>query len=105
MAELTEVTGANLKVLRQVSSGVRGKGAVLKAAREMTKDRFEAVLTKDYGQHFEKVVLMPPVGVDEWEAVVEMVMLAEDCSRPKAMEKIIDLVKSEYAARYEAAIA
>jgi hypothetical protein len=32
-------------------------------------------------------------------------MLAEDCSRPKAMEKIIDLVKSEYAARYEAAIA
>ena len=105
MAELTEVTGANLKVLRQVSSGVRSKGAVLKAAREMTKDRFEAVLTKDYGQHFEKVVLMPPVGVDEWEAVVGMVMLAEDCSRPKAMEKIIDLVKSEYAARYEAAIA
>ena len=103
MAELTEVTGANLKLLRQVSSGVRGK--VLKAAREMTKDRFEAVLTKDYGQHFEKVVLMPPVGVDEWDAVVEMVMLAEGCSRPKAMEKIIDLVKSEYAARYEAAIA
>ena len=34
MAELTEVTGANLKVLRQVSSGVRGKGAVLKAARK-----------------------------------------------------------------------
>jgi hypothetical protein len=105
MAELTEVTGANLKVLRQVSSGVRSKGAVLKAAREMTKDRFEAVLTKDYGQHFEKVVLMPPVCVDEWDAVVEMVMLAEDCSRPKAIEKIIDLVKSEYAARYEAAIA
>ena len=73
----------------------------MKAAREMTKDRFEAVLTKDYGQHFEKVVLMPPVCVDEWDAVVEMVMLAEDCSRPKAIEKIIDLVKSEYAARYK----
>jgi hypothetical protein len=101
MAELKEVTGANLKVLRQVSSGVRGKKAVLKAAREMTKDQLEEHLTSKYGQHIEPVRMMPKAGSEKFETAVEMVESVEECNRAEAIEKIADLIIGEYAAQYE----
>ena len=101
MDELTAVTGANLKVLRQVGSGVRAKKAVLKAAREMTKDQFEAHLTEKYGQHLEPVRIMPKAGSDKFDLAIEMVEAVEECNRAEAMEKIADLIISEYAAQYE----
>ena len=101
MSVLQDITGANLKVLRQVGSGVRAKKAVLKAAREMTKDQFEAHLTEKYGQHLEPVRIMPKAGSDKFDLAIEMVEAVEECNRAEAMEKIADLIISEYAAQYE----
>ena len=101
MDDLREITGANLKVLRQVSSGVRGKKSVLKAAKAMTKEQFESELTSKYDQHIEPVRLMPKAGAEKFETAVDMVETVEECNRAEAMEKIADLIISEYAAQYE----
>ena len=99
MNVLQDITGANLKVLRQVSSNVRGK--VLKAAKEMTKDQFAEHLTKDYHQHIEPVRVMPKADAEEFEKAVEMVMEVEECNRAEALKKIADLIVSEYAVPYD----
>ena len=101
MKTLTGITGANLGVLRETSSNVRVKPEVLRAAREMTQEQLKAHLTSNEGQHFEPIHLVPKHNADELEAVIELVMLAEDYTRPQAIETICDLVKSEYAVKAE----
>jgi hypothetical protein len=101
MGDLTDITGANLKVLKEVSTGVRAKKAVLKAAREMTQDRFKAYLSSNEGQHLEPIRLMPKVGAVKFEEAVEMVEVVEECDRAQALEKIADLIIAEYAAPFE----
>ena len=99
MNVLQDITGANLKVLRQVSSNVRGK--VLKAAKEMTKDQFAEHLTKDYHQHIEPVRVMPKAGSEKFEEAIVMVEVVEDCNRAEALEKIAELIIGEYAVAYD----
>ena len=99
MNVLQDITGANLKVLRQVSSGVRGK--VLQAAREMTKDQFEAHLSEKYDQHIEPIRVMPKVSAVKFEEAVTMVETVEECNRAEALEKIAELIICEYAVAYE----
>jgi hypothetical protein len=99
MNVLQDITGANLKVLRQVSSGVRGK--VLNAAREMTKDQFEAHLSEKYDQHIEPIQVMPKVSAVKFEEAVTMVETVEECNRAEALEKIAELIICEYAVAYE----
>ena len=101
MKDLTEITGANLRVLRQVSSGVRSKKAVLKAAKGMTKEQFETELTNNYGQHIEPVRVMPKVDAAEFERALLMVEAVEECNRAEALKKIATLIIQEYAAAYE----
>jgi hypothetical protein len=101
MGDLTDITGANLKVLKEVSSGVRAKKAVLKAAREMTQDQFKAHLSSKYDQHLEPIRVMPKADADEFEEAVEMVEVVEECNRHEALVKIAQLIKQEYAVPYE----
>ena len=101
MAELTEITGANLKVLKQVSPGVRKKKAVLTAAKGMTQETLIKHLAEKYDQHTEPVRLMPKPDSEEFEKAVEMVMAVEECTRAEALKKIADLIISEYAAAFE----
>ena len=101
MTALAEITGANLKVLREVSSGVRKKPSVLKAAREMTKDQLIELVTTKHGQHIEPVRVMPKVDVAKFEHAVEMVMAVEECNRAEALTKIAELIEQEYLVPYE----
>ena len=101
MEDLAEITGANLKVLKEVSSGVRAKKSVLKAAREMTQDQFKAHLSSKEGQHIEPVRVMPKVDAEKFEHAVEMVMAVEECNRAEALAKIAELIEQEYLAPYE----
>jgi hypothetical protein len=99
MNVLQDITRANLKVLRMVSSGVRGK--VLTAAREMTKNQFEAHVSEKYDQHIEPIQVMPKVSAVKFEEAVTMVEAVEECNRAEALEKIAELIIGEYAAAYE----
>ena len=99
MNVLQDITGANLKVLRQVSSNVRGK--VLKAAKEMTKDQFTEHLTTKYDQHIEPVRVMPKAGSEKFEEAIVMVEVVEECNRAEALEKIAELIIGEYAVAYD----
>lgn len=101
MGELVEITGANLKVLKETSPNVRRKKAVLAAAKERTQDSLKEYLTERHDQHFEPVRLMPKAGSEKFEVAVSMVMTVEECNRAEAMEKIATLIVQEYAAAYE----
>jgi hypothetical protein len=101
MPDLAEITGANLKVLKEVSSGVRAKKAVLKAAREMTSEQFKEHLSSKYDQHIEPIRVMPKVGAVKFEEAVEMVEAVEECDRAQALEKIAELIIQEYSVQFE----
>ncbi len=103
MEKLTQITGANLKVLADegLSSGLATNADVLKAATERTKDSFVEYLNSQHGQHLEPVRLMPKVDAGEFERAVEMVQAVEECNRGEALCKIASLIIAEYAVPFE----
>jgi hypothetical protein len=101
MDDLAEITGANLKVLKETSGNVRNKKSVLDAAKGMTQENLKAHLTSNYDQHFEPIRLMPKVGAVKFEEAVGMVEAVEECDRAAALEKIADFIIAEYAVQFE----
>jgi hypothetical protein len=90
-----------LKVLRDVSTNVRKKSAVLKAAREMTVDAFKGYLTQKHDQHLEPVTILPKVDSQRFDNALEMVMAVEKCNRAEALIKVAELVEQEYLVPFE----
>ena len=103
METLTQITGANLKVLADegLSSNLRSNPAVLEAAKDRTKESFVEYLNGQHGQHIEPIRLMPKVDTARFDAALEMVMVVEDCNRGEALVAIAGLVEQEYLVRYE----
>lgn len=96
MEKLAEVSGANLKVLKEVSTSVRKKPAVLKAAREMTADAFKGYLSQQHQQHIEPVRLMPKTDAAEFESSLNRVILAHECTRAEALVVVSKLINENY---------
>jgi hypothetical protein len=103
MTHLAHISGANIDVLKEVSTSVRKKPAVLKAAREMTADGLRAHLTAKEGQHLAgKMVLVEDLDEKEFNVACEMARVCEDCQTRAQQRKALAVgYIQEHAVEYE----
>jgi hypothetical protein len=93
LEELMRIKRCNLEQMKKISSGIRKKAAVLRAAQTLPEKDFVRVVNEKYpGQYLEvkrPIVMAPEGDCTEFEQAIEMAMLIDECKdRAEAIKAI-----------------
>ena len=97
MIHLAHISGANIDVLKEVSTSVRKKPAVLKAAMELTQDGLKQFVSRPpYDQHIEKITLVDKPVNTRFETNFQRMIERHACTRAEGWEILADMIDENY---------